>query len=231
MSLVPPRGRTQLSFAEEHYLKSVLLLGPEGELVAVKVLAAELEATQASVIEMLKRLQGKGLVEYRPYHGVLLTDSGRLAALKTLRIQRLWEVFLVEKLQLSWDEVHEATEELEHVRSDKVIERLDTYLGHPRFDPHGDPIPDIRGGLRKREDRPLSELHKGQTASVVGVLLHTRDFLQHLDRFGLQIGAELKVVDSYEFDGSMEILINGQKIVLSRAVATHVKVVLTRQHR
>jgi DtxR family Mn-dependent transcriptional regulator len=214
----------ELSVAEEHYLKAVYLCRPDGGETTVKELAARLSASQPSVSEMLKRLQNKGLVEYRPYHGVTLTAEGRLHALKVIRSQRLWEVFLVEKLRLSWDEVHEATEELEHVRSQKVIERLDEFLGFPRFDPHGDPIPDGTGRIGTRNARPLSGLSVGKAGKVAGVLLHTPAFLQLLERFGLKIGVRVSVVERMEFDSIIIVEIESRTQTLSPSVSDHVLV-------
>lgn len=213
-----------LTVTEEHYLKALYLCRPDGGETTVKELAARLSASQPSVSEMLKRLQSKAFVEYRPYHGVVLTESGRTRALKVVRTQRLWEVFLVEKLRLTWDEVHEATEELEHVRSEKVIERLDEFLGFPKFDPHGDPIPDVHGRIRFHDGRPLSTLPVGARGKMVGVLLDSPPFLRLLERLGLKIGVSLTVVERFEFDSTMIVAVESQSLTLAKSVTDNVLV-------
>ncbi|MDW8332826.1 MAG: metal-dependent transcriptional regulator [Bacteroidia bacterium] len=214
----------ELTVAEEHYLKALYLCRPDGGETTVKALAARLAASQPSVAEMLKRLQAKQLLEYRPYRGIKLTEKGRMHALRVVRAQRLWEVFLVEKLRMSWDEVHEATEELEHVRSQKVVERLDEFLGFPRFDPHGDPIPDGDGRIRCQEGQPLSGLEVGEKAAVVGVLLHSTPFLRLLERLGLKIGVELTVLERFEFDSTMIVALNSGPLTLAKSITDHISV-------
>lgn len=213
-----------LTVAEEHYLKALYLCRPDGGETTVKELAARLSASQPSVSEMLKRLQSKELLEYRPYHGVALTEKGRRRALKVVRTQRLWEVFLVEKLRLTWDEVHEATEELEHVRSEKVVERLDEFLSFPKFDPHGDPIPDGSGFIRSHDGRPLSTMPVGARGAVVGVLLHSAAFLRLLERLGLKIGVKITVEERLEFDSTMIVKVESQSLTLAKSVTDNVLV-------
>jgi DtxR family Mn-dependent transcriptional regulator len=217
-----------LTIAEEHYLKAIFLLAEKEPAhdywVPVKALAAQLGATQPSVLEMLRRLQAKGLLHYAPYQGITLKKEGRKAALKTLRIQRLWEVFLVEKLKMKWDEVHEATEELEHVRSEKVIALLDDFLGHPQFDPHGDPIPDPRGVLHKKKSIPLSTAQVGGTYILTGVTEHSPAFLQHLENFKLSIGVPFVVSERLPFDGSLIIELGGVQHTLSSRAAENILV-------
>ncbi len=215
----------KLTITEEHYLKAIFLLGEKEEQVPVKALAAELGAKQPSVLEMLKRLEGKSLVQYQPYQGISLTREGRKAALKTLRIQRLWEVFLVEKLKMKWDEVHEATEELEHVRSEKVIHLLDDFLGYPQTDPHGDPIPDDRGVLHKKKSISLSEAEIKHAYVMIGVSDHSKEFLKHLETFKLSIGAQLTVHNRLPYDNSLQVLISGAEQMLSQRVAENILVV------
>lgn len=214
-----------VTIAEEHYLKCIHLAGGFQEPVSVKVIAVELGASQASIAEMLKKLQQKQLVQYKPYLGVELTTKGKQLARKTIRVQRLWEVFLVDKLQLSWDEVHEATEELEHVRSEKVIERLDAFLGFPKYDPHGDPIPDLKGDMLEKSDVLLNEIRKGQNGVISGVLQQSKSFLQHLNQLGLRIGTPFTVKNHFPFDGSLEIFTENRTITLSREVSSQIRVV------
>lgn len=219
----------ELTIAEEHYLKAIYLLSEKEPVhdgcVPVKALAAQLGATQPSVLEMLRRLEAKGLLHYAPYQGITLKKEGRKAALKTLRIQRLWEVFLVEKLRMKWDEVHEATEELEHVRSEKVISLLDEFLGHPQFDPHGDPIPDTRGVLHKKNSMALSHGEVGKSYIMTGVLEHGRTFLQHLESYKLAIGVAFKIMERLPFDESLVVQIAGTTQTLSSRATENILVV------
>ncbi|MGB5928452.1 MAG: metal-dependent transcriptional regulator, partial [Cyclobacteriaceae bacterium] len=150
------------SLAEENYLKAIYHLSTEDEgNVSTNAISETLNTKPASVSDMLRKLSGKELVSYRKYQGVSLTPSGRKVALQVIRKHRLWEVFLVDKLNFNWDEVHDVAEQLEHIQSPLLIHQLDEFLGHPAYDPHGDPIPDENGGFPEKEQSPLSELTVG----------------------------------------------------------------------
>ena len=169
---------------------------------------------------MLKRLAEKKLIHYEKYKGVTLTELGNKTATMLIRKHRLWEVFLVNKLHFSWDKVHEIAEELEHIKSDLLIERLDNYLGHPKFDPHGDPIPDKEGNFTYRQQVALSELKIGDQGIVVGVQEHSTTFLQYLDQMKLTLGAQLKVTDKFKYDQSIKVKIgDSSEINLTDKVA------------
>jgi DtxR family transcriptional regulator, Mn-dependent transcriptional regulator len=215
----------QPTSTEEDYLKATLKLGPEGQTVSTNALSAELKTTPASVTDMIKRLGEKGLVLYTPYRGVSLTDAGRRIALRIVRKHRLWEVFLVNKLNFSWDQVHETAEQLEHVRSAELIQKLDEFLGFPKFDPHGDPIPNDDGEIVNRPTHALSLVPAGQEVTLARVLLHTPEFLQYLDRLGLVIGTMLTVLEHMPFDDSRLIRLAGKELLLSPTVTANLLVV------
>ena len=196
------------STSEENYLKSIYHLSKsEGGSIGTNVLAADLNTTAASVTEMLKRLSGKRLVDYRPYHGVSLTLTGRKAALATIRKHRLWELFVVNSLGFGWDQVHDIAEQLEHIQSDLLTDRLEAFLGHPAFDPHGDPIPDSRGRMPDRREFRLVELSPGESGILCSVGTDDPEFLRQLDELGIGLGTRIQLEDRYAFDGSARIRI------------------------
>lgn len=216
----------KLSFAEENYLKAVYHLSNAGELdVTTNSIAEEMDTKAASVSDMLRRLSEKEMVVYRKYQGVKISEKGKTAALQVIRKHRLWEVFLVEKLKFNWDQVHEIAEQLEHIKSPLLIQRLDDFLGHPKFDPHGDPIPDENGLFKEKPQVPLAEVEVSGDGIVVAVKDTNSMFLQHLDRIGIYLGAKTKVTEKVKFDGSMEILVDGKnKLFISKEVAENVLV-------
>jgi DtxR family Mn-dependent transcriptional regulator len=200
------------SIPEENYLKAIYHLSASGTgAIGTNQLAEALSTTAASVTEMLKRLSGKRLVVYRPYHGVSLTNGGRKAALRTIRKHRLWELFLVRTLQFGWDEVHSIAEQLEHIQSDVLTDRLEAFLGHPRFDPHGDPIPDSRGRMPGRRERSVADLSPGEGGIISSVGSDDPDFLRQLDELGIRLGTELHIEDRFHFDASARVTIKPGK--------------------
>lgn len=215
-----------LTFAEENYLKAIYHLSEGGKKgVATNDVSHAMKTKPASVTDMLQRLGEKGVIDYRKYYGVHLSAEGKKYALQTIRKQRIWEVFLVEKLNFSWDEVHDVADELEHVRSKTLIQRLDEFLGYPKFDPHGDPIPDEYGEVKARPRYPLSELELQTTGQIVAVKDSSAAFLKYLDKVGAYIGARIKVLDKVDFDGSVEILVDNKKsIFMSKEVAANILV-------
>ncbi|MGI4875426.1 MAG: metal-dependent transcriptional regulator [Janthinobacterium lividum] len=207
------------SVAEENYLKAICKLAEAepGVGVSTNRIAAALATRAASVTDMLRRLAEKELLEYEKYRGVHLTAEGRRLALLTIRKHRLWEVFLVQQLGFSWDEVHEVAEQLEHVQSPLLMRRLDEFLGCPTFDPHGDPIPAEDGAMRRPAQRLLIELGIGEKGRVAAVRDTSPPFLQYLDKVGLPLGAHLKILDKIPFDNSLEVRINNERTVLISA--------------
>jgi DtxR family Mn-dependent transcriptional regulator len=174
----------------------------------------------ASVTDMVIRLSEKELINYEKYKGVTLTFTGNRIATHLIRKHRLWEVFLVEKLTFSWDEVHDMAEQLEHIQGAELVERLDSFLGFPKFDPHGDPIPDAEGVFTFRKQSPLLDLNAGEKGIVVGVQDHTASFLQYLDRLHLVLGTEVEILEQFEYDESIRIMVNhNQEQILSKKVS------------
>jgi len=210
------------SFTEENYLKIIYHLAEKTSIVQTNAIAEQIQTKPASVTDMIKKLADKGLVDYVKYQGVTLTEKGKHAAINIVRKHRLWEVFLVDKLHFKWDEVHEVAEELEHIKSVDLIERLDEFLGFPKADPHGDPIPDKNGRFAKTQFIKLIELKIEDTGTITGVTQHSSAFLKHLEKLGLTLGKKIKITDITDFDGSVEILVNGKQINISREVAKHI---------
>lgn len=214
-----------LSRSEEDHVKAIHALVQGGVKASTKDLAEKLGIKASSVTVMVQRLAEKGLAKYEPYYGVKLTAKGKAEALKLVRKHRLWETFLVEHLGFGWDEVHELAEQLEHVRSPKLTDRLAEFLGDPAFDPHGDPIPDRQGRLPDRQTEVLSDCAPGAQVRVAAVQDGTDELYQLLDRKGIAIGQPFTVAGSQSFDGSMELTSkDGQAISLSAKVAGHLLV-------
>ncbi len=209
-----------VSQAEENYLKTVFAISEkEGKSATTNAIAAALQTTAASVTDMLKRLAEKNLIAYEKYRGVLLTDPGRRIATALVRKHRLWEVFLLEKLGFSWDEVHELAEQLEHVQGDALVNRLDAFLGHPKYDPHGDPIPDAEGRWTARKQVLLATLQPGERGTVTGVQDHSATFLQYLDQMQLTLGATVEVLERFAYDQSARVRTStGNDLILSEKV-------------
>src|SRR5690606_38474491 len=185
--------------SEENYIKTIFHLGRKGTReVATNAIAELMETKPSSVTDMIKRLSEKDLVNYKRYQGVSLTALGNKTALGIIRKHRLWEVFLVEKLDFSWDEVHEVAEQLEHIKSDKLIDSLDRLLAYPKFDPHGDPIPDKNGGFKERDRELLSEVPKNTVGVCVGVKDSSATFLKFLDKNGIALGNQIRVMEIEE---------------------------------
>ncbi|MEZ4984584.1 MAG: metal-dependent transcriptional regulator [Saprospiraceae bacterium] len=203
---------TSLSTAEENYLKAIFKISQrDGTPVSNAAISAEMNTAAPSVTDMIGRLSQKQLVHYQKRKGVSLSDLGRATATHLVRKHRLWETFLVDKLAFNWDEVHELAEQLEHIQSLELINRLDNYLGNPLFDPHGDPIPDARGHITERQLIPLSMLPEHTPSVVTGVRDHTPDFLQYLQRTGLMLGTRLSVLERFSYDNSLHVALDGGK--------------------
>ncbi|MDX5438446.1 MAG: metal-dependent transcriptional regulator, partial [Pontibacter sp.] len=182
--------------------------------VNTNAIAEALETKAASVTDMLRKLSSKNIVNYVKYRGVTLTVEGERIALQIIRKHRLWEVFLVEKLKFNWDEVHDVAEELEHISSTLLTKRLDEFLGHPQFDPHGDPIPSETGEMKQKKQRLLAELEVNDSGVVVGVNDSQPLFLQYLDKIGISLGSKIRVMDKMPYDNSLEIMLENEKALL-----------------
>ncbi len=203
---------------EENYLKAVYKLSEkENKSVGTNAISKEMNTTAASVTDMIKKLSEKKLVNYEKYRGVGLTLEGNRHATQLIRRHRLWEVFLVDKLNFSWDQVHDIAEELEHIESKQLIERLDSYLGNPRFDPHGDPIPNSEGKFMLRHQTPLSEMPVNQSCILLGVREHNTPFLEYLNSLQIKLGTEIRILDKIQFDHSLKIEINQSETTIISA--------------
>ncbi len=216
------------SFTEENYIKAIYkLIESEGDTVSTNAIAEKMDTKAASVTDMLKKLFRKKLINYKKYQGVTLTVKGEKVALNIIRKHRLWEMFLVEKLNFKWDEVHDVAEQLEHINSEKLIEQIDRFLNYPKFDPHGDPIPNAKGKLNLPKSQLLSKFNKNDVCVMNGVVDHSTAFLQYLDKSGMTLGNEIKIKDVIAFDRSLQIIINKRKtIFISNDVAKNILVML-----
>lgn len=216
-----------MTFSEENYLKTIyhLTIISDSE-ISTNAIAEKMETKASSVTDMLKKLAEKDLVNYKKYQGVSLTEKGKLTAKMIVRKHRLWEVFLVEKLNFSWDEVHDIAEQLEHIKSEKLINKLDDFLGNPTEDPHGDPIPDVNGRMIKIEKQLLSELHENQSGICVGVKDTSSEFLKYLDKQGIALGSKIEILTKESFDLSLKIKIDNKDLTISNKIASNLFVKL-----
>lgn len=209
-----------MTFSEENYLKTIYhLTAASGVGISTNSIAEKMATKASSVTDMLKKLTEKGLLNYIRYQGVSLTDKGLLAAKMIVRKHRLWEVFLVDKLHFTWDEVHDIAEQLEHIKSEKLINKLDDFLGNPTEDPHGDPIPDAHGKVIKIEKMLLSELPDGQNAICVGVKDTSAMFLKYLDKQQISLGTKIRILSHETFDHSLRIVVGDKELAISNKIA------------
>jgi DtxR family Mn-dependent transcriptional regulator len=195
--------------------------------VSTNAIAEMMETKASSVTDMIKKLAEKDLVNYKKYQGVSLTEKGKLAAKMIVRKHRLWEVFLVEKLDFSWDEVHDIAEQLEHIKSEQLINKLDDFLGNPTTDPHGDPIPSRDGQILKIEKQLLSELSVKQKGICVGVKDTSSEFLKYLDKQKIALGSRIEILSKESFDLSFKINVDGVVLTISNKIASNLFVETT----
>lgn len=211
--------------SEENYLKAIFHLGgSESSPIATNAIAEEMETKPSSVTDMAKKLAEKGLVDYVKYQGVSLTDLGTRTALSIIRKHRLWEVFLVNKLDFSWDEVHEVAEQLEHIKSEKLIDKIDELLEFPKYDPHGDPIPTKNGEFLERDKQLLSDIPLKSTGICVGVKDTSTAFLRFLDKNQIALGDTIQVLEKEDFDDSLLIKIVNRQLHISNQIASNLYV-------
>ena len=214
-----------LSVTEENYLKALLRITVEQNdtgKAGTNQLAGKLNVRPATATDMLKKLKEKQLVNYEKYGKISLTDTGRDLAIAVIRKHRLWETFLYEKLGFSWDQVHDIAEQLEHIKSDKLVERLDKFLGYPQFDPHGDAIPTADGSFINEERKTLAEAPIGKPHTIIAVRDNSPAFLQYVSQMGIGIGSEVELLEKYDFDNSLALEMNGRKINISEKVAQNI---------
>lgn len=214
------------SFSEENYLKIIFHLEQQTHSAALTTdIARIIGLKAASVSEMLKKLAGKKLISYQKYQGVKLSPTGRKKAVSIVRKHRLWETFLLQQLGFSWDEVHDMAEQLEHINSDELVNRLDKYLGHPKFDPHGAPIPDKNGKIVNHKSLLLSEAKAKEKYMLAGVSNHNNLFLKHLSDLGFKLNDTITVKSIMDYDKSYLVTVNGKSFVITHQVACQLKVV------
>ena len=215
-----------ISFTEENYLKIIHRLSEAtSEDISTNAVAELMQTKAASVTDMLRKLAEKGWVNYQKYQGVRLSPAGEKIALSIVRKHRLWEVFLVDKMGFNWDEVHEIAEQLEHIESDELVQKLDAYLGFPKTDPHGDPIPNKEGILPELAYLHLSDIKAGKNCILMGVAQDSAVFLQLLTKLNLSLGAKLAIMEINEFDRSFFVSINdAEPIFISHEVAKNILV-------
>jgi DtxR family Mn-dependent transcriptional regulator len=217
-----------MTLSEEDYIKAIYHLGKEADkMVATNAIAEKMETKPSSVTDMIKKLSEKGVVNHKKYQGVSLTEYGQKIALSIIRKHRLWEVFLVNKLDFAWDEVHDIAEQLEHIKSEKLVESLDGFLGYPQFDPHGDPIPSKDGTFKKSIKKLLNEVSTGTKGICIGVKDSSGPFLKFLDKNQIALGDSIVVLEKEEFDGSLHIKIEGRDIHISERIASNLYLKIT----
>jgi DtxR family Mn-dependent transcriptional regulator len=214
-----------LSFTEENHLKAIFHLSIDEEIgVSTNAIAQNINTKAPSVTDMLKKLCDKGLVTYKKYQGAALTELGRKTALNIIRKHRLWEVFLVEKLNFNWSEVHEVAEQLEHIKSKKLTNELDKFLGYPTKDPHGDPIPNTAGFIKYTTKLLLSDLKIGDKGTFVGVKDSSSAFLKFLDKRKIALGSNIKIIHIEDFDDSLHIGMDETNLTISMKSANNIYV-------
>jgi DtxR family Mn-dependent transcriptional regulator len=216
-----------LSYTEENYLKGLLKITFDNgiEEVGTNELAIALAVKPATANDMLKKLKDKELVDYEKYGKITLTAEGKKNAIEIIRKHRLWETFLYEKLEFSWDEVHEVAEQLEHIHSQKLVDKLDKFLDYPEFDPHGDPIPNKNGELKVQFKKTLSDVTVGNSCKMVAVKDNSSSFLQYVVKVGLGINNEITVVSKQDYDALTVIEVNGVQSSVSQKFAENIFVV------
>ena len=211
------------STSEENYLKTIYHLQTKDDNVTTNELAERLQAKPASITDMMKKLKTRKLVNYQPYRGFRLTSEGKKVALGIIRRHRLWEYFLAEKLKFNWDEVHEVAEQLEHVSSKKLVDKLDEFLAYPKFDPHGDPIPDTDGRMEPSKQISLSDLPVNKPAKICYIANQSDLLLEHLQEKKIKLGGTIIIKRKFSYDDSLEIKLDN-KIVLTMSgeLAKHI---------
>jgi DtxR family Mn-dependent transcriptional regulator len=217
-----------LSYTEENYLKALLRLTLENgqkEEAGTNELATHLNVKPATVNDMLKKLKDKKLIDYKRYGKSSLTNEGKKRAIDIVRKHRLWETFLFEKLEFSWDEVHEVAEQLEHIKSAKLTDKLDKFLNYPAFDPHGDAIPNAKGEMTMYSKKTLLEEETGHTCTMVGVKDNSATFLQYVDKVGMAINQPIKVISKQPYDDLIEIEVRGKRTSVSPRFAENIVIV------
>ncbi|MBK6824719.1 MAG: metal-dependent transcriptional regulator [Saprospiraceae bacterium] len=214
-----------LSLTEENYLKAIYTLSEQSpdSSTSTNEVAQSIQFKPGTVTETIKRLSDKGLIAYEKYQPLKLTIIGKSLALQIIRKQRLWKTYLVRKMNFGWEEIGEMAEQLEHIRSEKLIDKIDELLGFPLFDPHGDPIPDRRGNMRGRCFISLDKAIPKKDYRITAVNDHSEKFIRYMDKLGISLGDHIEIVEIEEYDGSMSVIINGSReSLINKAVAENI---------
>jgi len=224
---LPKNCNMHLSLAEENYLKTIYSIAEKSKGgVSTNDIAKSLKTKASSVTDMYKKLVNKGLIIYQKYKPIELSPKGKELATTLIRKHRLWETFLVEKLDFDWSKVHFIAEQLEHIKSDELVEKLDKFLGNPLYDPHGDPIPDKNGKFPQRNQRLLSTLCKGESGILSSVEIDDNEFLEMLNNFEIEIGTKITVQEIFDLDKSIQVKLNdNHKTLLSKTMAENLSVI------
>ena len=211
---------------EENYLKAIYSLNEDrnGKDLGTNELASHLGISPATASSMLKKLKEKGLISYEKYGAISLLEKGEREAYTVIRKHRLWETFLVEKMEFTWDEIHEVAEQLEHIKSKKLVDQLDKLLGYPEYDPHGDPIPNANGKIKTIHKNTLSQEPPGKQLTMVGVKNDSPEFLQYITQLGLAINSKITITSYHKFDSSLNIEVNGKSQMITQQVAENIYV-------
>lgn len=206
------------SSVEENYLKAMYVIGELSGDVSAAELSKYLNIKMPTVNSMMKKLSEKKLVKYESYKPYRLTDEGKKQAALVIRRHRLTEMFLVEKMNFGWEEVHEIAEQMEHIKSPKFFAKMDEILGFPKSDPHGSPIPDAEGHIVWESYRSLSECVAGEKVKVVAVANSSKEFLSFLNSKDIQLNISIEVLSKESFDGSIEVIYKKRKETFSKVV-------------
>ncbi len=215
------------SISKENYLKTIFIRNQsEKKPVSTTEIASRLEISNAATSEMAKKLAESGLIKYEKYKGLQLTKKGEKIAIDVIRRHRLWELFLVKVLNLNWAEVHDEAEKLEHISSEKLIDKIDEFLNYPDFDPHGEPIPRKNGKLPViPETKKLSEAEIGKKYQIAKVDDSSNELMNYLMKIGVKLNETVQVLEKLSFDNSLVIELNGQRINLSEKVTESIFVI------
>ncbi len=216
------------SQAEENYIKAIYALDTKTKKgVSTNLIAEKMQTKASSVTDMLQKLSDKRLVIYKKYQGAQLSAKGKKIAALVIRKHRLWETFLVDKLNFSWDEVHDIAEQLEHIKSEELVDKLDEFLDYPEIDPHGDPIPDKNGEFLSIEKIVLAALQLNESGICVGVQDSSSEFLQFLDKQGIALGQKITLIAKEPFDGSLTIKTGNRELSVSQKIAHNLYLKMT----
>jgi len=217
----------RVSHTEENYLKTIYHYATtQHKEIPTNALAKALNTSPAAVTDMVQKLYEKGLVVYQKYQGVNISEVGKSHALQVIRKNLLWKVFLVEKLKFGWDEVNDVAEQLEHIQSPLLLQRLDDFLGNPMYSPHGQPIPDVQGERTYKVRVVLTNMEAGSSGIVSAVKEGTPQFLQYLSKRGIYLGAQISVIEKIAFDQSMDISIDHlPKVNISQKVSDNILII------